>query len=151
MRNEGAGASGLAYTHLVVKLNRRPGVPDRASPAHDLFSARRADTQAVHESLQRVLDGVLRFSGHLMTWTLERTAIPALVSERDQEYMLAVSTRFCGCQTSAELLQTRAGILATDQAKACLRLLRDVYCKGARTGRTEPPKTRVMYIAWACE
>jgi hypothetical protein len=92
-----------------------------------------------------VLDGVRRFSvGYLMARTVERTAISALVSERNQEYMLAVGTRFCGCQTGAELLQARTGILATDQAKARLRLAGDVYRKGARTGRTEQSKSGVM-------
>src|SRR6516164_2709786 len=41
---------------LTVKLRGRPEAPDQAPRAHNVFSARGADTKAVHGPLQRLLD-----------------------------------------------------------------------------------------------
>src|SRR5215470_14121137 len=41
---------------LTVKLRGRPRAPNQAPRAHNLFSARGADIQAVHGPLQRLLE-----------------------------------------------------------------------------------------------
>src|SRR6516165_3390401 len=54
--------------NLTVKLRGRPEAPDQAPRAHTVFSARGADTEAVHGPLQRLLDRCTLLAWHKLNF-----------------------------------------------------------------------------------
>jgi hypothetical protein len=56
------------HCRLTVKLRGRPEAPDEAPRAHTVFSARGADTEAVHGPLQRLLDRTPKVKPYFSAW-----------------------------------------------------------------------------------